>query len=82
VHSLSGRTTDSIDRDVLAGNVDFLQRTLMAYPNVALDTAKIHTPITLEFRRDAKPRVFLVQKRRPCGFDSHRPLHSRLAQVT
>jgi hypothetical protein len=54
----------------------------MAYPYVALDTAKIHAPITLEFRRDAKPRVFLVRKRRPCGFYSHRPLHFSLPGVS
>ena len=45
------------------------------YPYGALDTKKIHTPITLGIRRRAKPPVFKLRKRRPCGFDSHRPLH-------
>ena len=48
----------------------------LMYPYVSPRTAKIHTPITLEYRRNGKHRVFPLQKRRPCGFDSHRPLHS------
>jgi hypothetical protein len=47
------------------------------YPYVALDTTNIHTPITLGIRHRAKPLVFELRRRRPCGFDSHRPLHSQ-----
>src|SRR5277367_2872530 len=46
------------------------------YPYVAPHAAKIHTLITLGIRHRAKPLVFKIRKRRPCGFDSHRPLHS------
>jgi hypothetical protein len=45
------------------------------YPYEAPDTTKFHTPITLGMRLCAKPLVFEPQRRRPCGFDSHRPLH-------
>jgi hypothetical protein len=45
------------------------------YPYVAPHTAKIHTLITLGVRHRAKPHVFKVRTRRPCGLDSHRPLH-------
>ncbi len=49
----------------------------LTYPCVAPRTANIHTPITLEYRGNCKPLVLLLRKRRPCGFDSHRPLHSQ-----
>jgi hypothetical protein len=39
----------------------------LMYPYVAPRTAKIHTPITLEYRRNGKHRVFPLQRRRPCG---------------
>src|ERR1700722_16119277 len=45
------------------------------YPYVAPHTAKIHTLITLGIRHRAKALVFQLGKHRPCGFDSHRPLH-------
>jgi hypothetical protein len=45
------------------------------YPYAALDTTKIHTFITLGIRHPAKALVFEPRKRRPFGFDSHRPLH-------
>jgi hypothetical protein len=48
------------------------------YPYVAPHAAKIHTLITLGFRHRAKPLVLWARKRRPCGFDSHRPLHFTL----
>jgi len=44
-------------------------------PYMALDTTKIHTPITLGVRPCTKPLVFKLRRRRPCGCDSHRPLH-------
>jgi hypothetical protein len=44
---------------------------------VAPHTAKIHTLITLGIRNRTKPLVLKARKRRPCGFDSHRPLHSQ-----
>src|ERR1700730_2371232 len=46
-------------------------------PYMALDTTKIHTPITLGVRPCTKPLVFKLRRRSPCGFDSHRPLHSQ-----
>jgi hypothetical protein len=42
---------------------------------VAPRTSKIHTPITLGIRLRTKPPVLKARKHRPCGFDSHRPLH-------
>jgi hypothetical protein len=48
------------------------------YPNVALRGPaypKIHTLITLSISIRTKPLVLKTRKRRPCGFDSHRPLH-------
>jgi hypothetical protein len=47
------------------------------YPYVAPHTAKIRTLITLGIRHRTKPLVLEAQKRRPRGFDSHRPLHSQ-----
>jgi hypothetical protein len=47
------------------------------YPYVAPHTAKIHTLITLGIHRRAKPLVSKLRNRGPCGFDSHRPLHSQ-----
>jgi hypothetical protein len=44
---------------------------------VAPHTTKIHTPITLGIRRRTKSPVFKPRRRRPFGFDSHRPLHSQ-----
>jgi hypothetical protein len=54
------------------------------YPYVALDTTKIHTPITLGIRiRDrVKLLVFELREAPPCGFDSHRPLHFSLSGVS
>ena len=48
------------------------------YPYVAPHIAKIHTPTTLGIRHRAKPLVFQLRIHRPCGFDSHRPLHFRM----
>jgi hypothetical protein len=45
------------------------------YPYVALHTAKIHTLITLVIGIRTKALVSRLRTRRPCGFDSHRPLH-------
>ena len=50
------------------------------YPYAALGgpyTAKIRTPITLGIRGRAKLLAFKPRSRRPCGFDSHRPLQSQ-----
>jgi hypothetical protein len=52
------------------------------YPCVALDTTKIHTPITLGIRRRTKLLVLQFRRRRPRGFDSHRPLHFSLSGVS
>jgi hypothetical protein len=52
------------------------------YPYVALDTTKIHTPITLGIRQRVRPLAFEVRERRPLGFDSHRPLHFSLSGVS
>ena len=41
-------------------------------------SAQIHTSITLGSPHRAKPLVFQLRRRCPCGFDSRRPLHSRL----
>ena len=49
---------------------------MATYPYVAPHTAKIHTLITLGIRHGTKPPVLKARKHRPCGFDSHRPLHS------
>jgi hypothetical protein len=46
------------------------------YPYVAPHTAKIHTLITLGLCIRTKLLFLKPQKRLPCGFDSHRPLHS------
>src|SRR5229473_1809574 len=51
-------------------------------PYMALDTTKIHTPITLGVRPCIKPLVFKLRRRSPCGFDSHRPLHFSLSGVS
>jgi hypothetical protein len=48
---------------------------------VAPHTAKIHTLITLGFGIRAKALVLKPRTRRPCGFDSHRPLHFSLSGV-
>src|SRR5229473_7524320 len=45
------------------------------HPYVVPYITKIHTPIALGIRFRAKLLVFQLRKRRPCGFDSHRPLH-------
>src|SRR3984957_13230355 len=45
-------------------------------PYVAPRTAKIHTLITLGIRHRAKALVLKLRRRRPRGFDYHRPLHS------
>ena len=50
-------------------------------PYVAPHTAKIHTLITLGIRNRTKQLILSVRKRRPCGFDSHRPLHFSLSGV-
>jgi hypothetical protein len=55
---------------------DFAHRCLPTWPCVAPHTGKIHTLITLGIRIRIKPLVLKADKRRPCGFDSHRPLHS------
>jgi hypothetical protein len=65
-----------------AGRVNWPRRKVApeqrpTHPYVAPHTAKIHTPITLEIRHRAKLLVFKPRRRRPCGFDSHRPLRSR-----
>jgi hypothetical protein len=52
------------------------------YPYVASHTAKIHTLITLRIRNRARPLVLKPRRRRPCGFDSHRPLHFSLPGVS
>src|ERR1700734_2181823 len=44
------------------------------HPYVAPHTAKFHTLTTLGIRNRTKPLVRKARKRRPCGFDSHRPL--------
>src|SRR6266403_4401738 len=51
-------------------------------PYVAPRTAKIHTLITFGVRHHEKPRVSKPRKRLPCGFDSHRPLHFSLPDVS
>src|SRR5277367_1704906 len=45
------------------------------YPYVAPHTARIHTPITLGIRGRIIELILKPRKRRPGGFDSHRPLH-------
>jgi hypothetical protein len=50
---------------------------LLTYPYLAPHTAKIHTLITLGISSRTKPLVLKARKRPPCGFDSHRPLHSQ-----
>src|ERR1700736_3099751 len=45
------------------------------YPYVAPHTSKIHTLITLGIRNRTKPLDLKARMHRPCGFDSHRPLH-------
>ena len=52
------------------------------YPYVAPHTAKIHTLITLGIRHRTKPLVLKDRKRLPRGFDSHRPLHFSLPDVS
>src|SRR5216684_1513199 len=52
------------------------------YPYVAPHTAKIHTLITLGISIRTKPLVLKTWRRRPCGFDSHRPLHFSLPGVS
>jgi hypothetical protein len=52
------------------------------YPYVAPHTSKIHTLITLGIRNRTKPLVLKARKHRPCGFDSHRPLHFSLPGVS
>jgi hypothetical protein len=52
-------------------------RCIPTCPYVAPHTAKIHTPITLGIRNRAKLLVFQIRYDLPCGFDSHRPLHSK-----
>jgi hypothetical protein len=48
-------------------------------PFVAPHAAKINTRITRGIRNRTKPLVLKARKHRPCGFDSHRPLHSKAA---
>src|ERR1039458_3500435 len=57
--------------------VDYVKWPAFMCSYLALHNTKIHTPITLGIGRDAKPLVFKLQEQRPCGFDSHRPLHSQ-----
>jgi hypothetical protein len=45
------------------------------YPYVAPHASKIHTLITLGIRNRTKPLVLKARMYRPCGSDSHRPLH-------
>ena len=52
------------------------------YPYVAPRTAKIHTLITLGISIRTKWLVFWLRTHRPCGFDSHRPLHFPLSGVS
>jgi hypothetical protein len=52
------------------------------YPYVAPHTSKIHTLITLGIRNRTKPLVLKARMHRPCGFDSHRPLHFSLPGVS
>ena len=52
------------------------------YPHVAPHTAKFHTLITPGIRHRAKALVFQLREHRPCGFDSHRPLHFPLPGVS
>jgi hypothetical protein len=47
------------------------------HPYVAPHTSKIHTLITLGIRHSTKSLVSKAWKVLPCGFDSHRPLHSK-----
>jgi hypothetical protein len=50
-------------------------------PYVAPHTAKIHTLITPGIGHRAESLVLKARQRRPCGFDSHRPLHISLPGV-
>ena len=52
------------------------------YPYVAPRTARIHTLITLGISIRTKWLVFWLRTHRPCGFDSHRPLHFSLSGVS
>src|SRR5260370_33073858 len=52
-------------------------RCISTCPYVAPHTTNIHTLITLGIRNLTKPLVLKARKHRPCGFDSHRPLHFR-----
>ena len=56
---------------------DFAHRCIPTQPYVAPHTAKIHTLITLGISIRTKPLVLKARERLPCGFDSHRPLHSQ-----
>jgi len=51
------------------------------YPYVAPRTAKIHTLISLGISIRTQWLVFWLRTHRPCGFDSHRPLHFSLAHI-
>jgi hypothetical protein len=68
-------------RSIVEGCLTSSDASPLAYPNVARCTNKIHTPITLGIPRRTKPPVSKLPRRRPCGFDSHRPLHFSLAHV-
>ncbi len=48
---------------------------LSMHPYMAPRTTKIHTRVTLGVGHRTKLLVLKARKRRPCGFDSHRPLH-------
>jgi hypothetical protein len=60
---------------------DLARRCVPSLRYVAPHTAKIHTPITLGIRHRVKPFVFKLRKRRPCGFDFHRPLQLSIHEV-
>jgi hypothetical protein len=68
-----------------AGRVNWPRRKVApeqrpTHPYVVPHTTKIHTPITLGICHRAKLPDFKPRRRRPCGFDSHRPLQfSRMA---
>jgi len=70
---------ETYDRKARAETSNVAHPTL---PYVAPHTAKIHTLITLGIRDRAKPLVLKARKRLPRGFDSHRPLHFWLSDVS